>query len=543
MPYNPSYEVMLIDGGGDVIETPVTQPASEQKPVPKGAAPEDVTPVAAPPVGVTPVASLSAVTREERMAQLKSEREERVVAAAESRAASNPMFDPTNRPEAPAEDADNIYYYSWIGGVTTGQWKLYKQPKTGTESAVASAQARSEGGQTKASFSSAVGANTLSAGGVTTSTAIGKPTDGSTKVDGTQDGTGSKVVNPPKPVGTPPAFVYDSVSGTWVRPSYPTDGKQYTWDDSAGWVDVNVRPGPTGTSNTETTRNLAVNTFKNTLALLFGPLEANQPWMDELYSLVSSYYKTGSTIDEAINLSLRDARNNPKLTKFTDRFKAVFALEDMVRAGRPVYVPTISEYVATEEKLADVFNRAGLGELATQQILSQVIGTGKSVTETTALITDAFALVDNAPDAWKKAIQEQFPYATRTKLATALLLGEKGAQQLEKEFQTIGVQAAAKQQGLTISQARAQDIFAQGYGYTQALAKFGEVSSILGRGQQLAEFSKQAPLTQLDVEQARIEKLSAKQKKIEELAAQEEARFSGQYGGLKSQRRAIGGMI
>ena len=493
--------------------------------------------------------AVTATTREERMDELKYFREAASVSKANERAASDPMLDFKNRPAAPAPDDNYIYYYSWIGGVTSGEWKLYRAPNTPDNAA--KYLSRSIGGETQATGGSAVGANALKnqpkvspsgtivsvgAGNTTATTTPSTTTPSTTTPSTTTPSTTTPSTTTPstttvaKPVGTPPAFVYDSVSDTWVRPPYPTDGIQYTWDDSAGWVNVNVKPGPTGTSLTDTGRNLAVNTFKNTLALLFGPLEANQPWMDELYSLVSSYYKTGSTIEEATNLSLRDARNNPKLTKFTNRFKAIFALEDMVRAGRPVYVPTIAEYVGTEEKLGDVFSRAGLGDLANQEILSQVIGTGKSVTETTAIITDAFALVDNAPDAWKAAINKQFPYATRNQLAKALLLGEKGAQALEKEFQTIGVQAAAEQQGLTINQARAQDIFSQGYGYTQALGKFGEVARILPRAQQLSAFSKEEPLTQLDVEQARIEKLASKQRKLEELEQRELARFSGQSG-------------
>ena len=472
------------------------------------------------PTPAAPVAMSREQARAARMEELKSEREKKAAAAAAERAASNPMLNPTVRPEAPPADGQNVYYYGWIGGAGSGQWKLYKTPVDSPQAA--SAEARSVGGATQATFTSVRGANTVT-GAATTAPSTTEPST-------TAPSTTEPSTTAPRPVGTPPAFVYNSISKTWVRPEYPTDGKQYTWDDAAGWVDVTVKPGFTGTSTTETGRNLAVNTFKNTLALLFGPKEANQPWMDELYSLVSSYYKTGSTIEEATNLSLRDARNNPKLTKFTNRFKAIFALEDMVRDGRPVYVPTIAEYVATEEKIADVFTRAGLADLATQDILSQVIGTGKSVTETTALITDAFAIVDNAPDAWKAAINKQFPYATRTQLAKGLLLGEKGAQALEKEFQAIGVRTAAEQQGLTIDMARAEDIFAQGYGYTQAMAKFGEVATILPRAQQLAAISGEAPVTQLDVEKARIEKLASQQRRLDRLAQQEAARFSGESG-------------
>ena len=353
----------------------------------------------------------------------------------------------------------------------------------------------------------------------------------------------TNTVNPPTPTptptltpppGTPPAFVYDDVSKTWVMPPYPKDGVKYTWDDAAGWVDVTVVPGSTGTSTTET-RNLAPNTFKNTLSLMFGPNEANQPWMDELYKVVSGYYKTGSTIEEAIDLSLRDVRNNPNMKKFTQRFKAIFALEDMVRAGRPVYVPTVAEYVKTEEKLGDVMTRAGLQDIATSTELSDILATGKSVTEVTSIIQDVFNAIDTAPDAWKKQLSAKFPTATRTGLAKALLFGEKGAQQLEREVGATGVQAAASMQGLNVADTRATDLFAQGYTFETARPKFGQVASILPTATKLAQISNTpGTVTQTGVESAVFEQNAAQLKTLEDLAKQERARYSGKTGNIGS---------
>lgn len=337
------------------------------------------------------------------------------------------------------------------------------------------------------------------------------------------------------PPGTPPAFVYDDVSQTWVMPAYPKDGVKYTWDDAAGWVDVSVVPGPTGTSTTET-RNLASNTFKNTLSLMFGPNEANQPWMDELYKVVSSYYKTGSTVEEAIDLSLRDVRNNPNMTKFTQRFKAIFALEDMVRAGRPVYVPSVSEYVKTEEKLGDVLTRAGLQDMATSAELSDILATGKSVTEVTSIIQDAFNAIDTAPEAWKKQLSGTFPTATRTGLAKALLFGEKGSQKLMQEIGTAGVQAAAATQGLTVTGERATDLFAQGYTFQTSMPKFGQVASIMGPASKLSAISGRPAdtITQAGVESAVFGQNAAQLKTLEDLAKEEESRFGGRTGNIGS---------
>lgn len=69
-------------------------------------------------------------------------------------------YDITNRPDAPPADDDYVYYYSWIGGSTTGQWKLYRAPKT--EENIAKYGSRAVGGKTQATFgTSSGGANAL----------------------------------------------------------------------------------------------------------------------------------------------------------------------------------------------------------------------------------------------------------------------------------------------------------------------------------------------------------------------------------------------
>lgn len=98
--------------------------------------------------------------RQARMDELKAEREKRMAADVASRAASNPLFNPAVRPEAPQNNPGFVQYYSWIGGATTGSWRLYQTPENSPMAA--SAQARSTSGITQATGASAVGANVLS---------------------------------------------------------------------------------------------------------------------------------------------------------------------------------------------------------------------------------------------------------------------------------------------------------------------------------------------------------------------------------------------
>ena len=103
--------------------------------------------------------ALTPEQRQARMDELKAEREKRMADAAKARAESDPMLNPTVRPEATQDRPGYVRYYGWIGGATSGQWKLYEIAENDPK-AVSAAQ-RSTAGKTQATFSSAVGANTV----------------------------------------------------------------------------------------------------------------------------------------------------------------------------------------------------------------------------------------------------------------------------------------------------------------------------------------------------------------------------------------------
>jgi len=254
------------------------------------------------------------------------------------------------------------------------------------------------------------------------------------------------VSNPERPVGTPPAFVYDPVSKTYKMPAKPTEAGNWVWDNVSGWTNTLVSPGATG-METGSDRTLAQDTFKNTLALFFGAKEMSQPWANALFKVVSSYYKSGSTIDESLNLALQDARNKPELEPFTKRFAGVYALQDRLAKGEAIDVPTIAEFFKSEATLGDKLREVGLGDLATQELLGEVLGTGKSVATVLNLVNDVFMTIDNAPEALKKDLQVVAPGIDRTSIAKALLLGKRGAEELQKQIKEVSVLSAAKSQG------------------------------------------------------------------------------------------------
>lgn len=340
-----------------------------------------------------------------------------------------------------------------------------------------------------------------------------------------------------KPVGTPPAYVLNPATGKWEMPAKPTSAGTWVFDNNNGWVNTTINPGSTGFS-AGSDKTLALDTFKNTLALLFGAKEASQPWVTALYSTATKFYNTGSTIDEAINLSLQDVRNNKDLTAFTSRFKGIYALTDRLAKGEAIEVPTIAEYFKSESSMGDVLRAAGMGDIATQEFLGDVIGRGKSVLEVTNLIQDTFDRIDNAPTALKNDLQTYFPGADRTSIAKALLTGEEGAAALNKKIAGITALSAAKTQGVNIDLATGTDIAMQGYDYNKSLEKFATVKQ-LERGQTLGKMSG-IDLTQQEAIASTFGSNAAADEKIRRIKEEEALRFSGSSGKFASKSRAQG---
>jgi hypothetical protein len=410
-------------------------------------------------------------------------------------AASNPLFNKASKPT----DAPAGKYYAWVGGTNTGQWKLYDVP-----------------GYSASDNSDAT-------------PKVLKPGD---------PGYVAPDEVPDRPVGTPPAYVYDPVSKTWEMPPKPTGKGTWVFDANNGWVDTTVVPGSGGMA-ADGTKTLALDTFKNTLALLFGAKEASQPWVTALYTSASKFYNSGSTIDESINLSLQDVRYNKDLKPFTDRFNGIYALTDRLAKGEAIEVPTVAEYFKTESDMGDVLRTAGMGELATQDFLGGIIGLGKSLLEVTNLINDTFNRIDNAPSALKADLQAAFPGADRTSIAKAMLLGDKGAAELTKKVKAISVQSAAKTQGVTISDLTSQDIAAQGYDYNKSLTGFATVKQTAERGATLGRMSG-IDLTQQEAIASAFGSNAAADEKIRKITEEEKNRFGATSGRLASQNRTAG---
>jgi hypothetical protein len=358
--------------------------------------------------------------------------------------------------------------------------------------------------------------------------ATGKAQDGSIPI---------AVTDPNRPSQPGAAFIWNGKE--WVKPSMPQDGQNYNWDNDKGWTPITVVPGPTGGTTVAPERMLASDTFRNTFALAFGKDEASKAYVGKLYQLVSGFYKTGSTVDESINLAVRQARVDKTIPEFTKRFEGLFLLDDMLAKGQLVDVPTVAEFIASENEAATLLREAGMPDLAnTEFIGTQVLGKGKSVAEIGRILNNAFYAIDNAPAEAKKVLAENFPTATRSGLAAALIGGEKGAAQLQKEIAGYNIVAAARVQGVTTDLAKGMDLAAQGYNYGTALTGFGQVAAATAGYQKIKEMEGNASVKTADVQaalqKAILEKNFTEQEALRLAAEREAARFASKPGNMGS---------
>jgi len=331
-------------------------------------------------------------------------------------------------------------------------------------------------------------------------------------------------------------------AGTFAGWEYSTDKKQRRMkfhDGLGGFYYGEYEVAPVTDEETKAPeRILALDTFKATLGLLLGKDEANKPYIQKLYGLVSGLYKTGSSVDEALNLALYQAENENAIPEFTSRFKGIFAIRDLKQKGMAVTVPTIAEFFATEAKMGEVLTNAGLSDLATEEFLGGIIGLNKSVLEVGNLISDVFTAIDYAPTELKTTLQTYFPGVDRVSIAKAILTGKEGAQELSQKVKGVSVLSAAQQQGVAMDLATASNIAKQGYDYQQALTGFGQVKQ-LERAGTLAQF-RGGQFTSTQAQEAVFGKSVQQQNILEQLKEEELGRFQGSSGRFASRDRGLG---
>ena len=474
--------------------------------------------------------------KEKRMAELKAEREAKMAAEAAARAASDPMLDPTNRPEAVQDEPGFIKYYGWIGGATSGRWKLYKTP-VGSPNA-ASAQERSTGGETQATFSSAVGANTVVSATTTTltpgtTTTLLPPGTTTTLTPGT-----TTTLLPP---GTTTTTGQPGTTTTvFTTPFTTAPGKTVisTYTDPATGDIYAVYSNGTTTLLSKGTK-LAEQTAERRSAFALLRDEFTRYGLADLVGDIENLIVQGvSPAEFAIQL-----RKSPV---YEMRFSG-----NKARISKGLQALSEAEYISLEDQYQDVMRRYGLpksyyepGQYGIQSGFQKLIENDVSSVELEDRIQTAQNRVLFANPEVGIALRTFYPNITNGDVLAYVLDPENALAQIKRRITAAEIGASAVQLGLTTSETDAEYLARYGVTKEQAQAGFRTVAETLPRGRFLGEiYAEQGlgPYTQQTAEREVFNVPGAAEAaaKRRRLAEMETAQFSGQAGmGALARERA-----
>ena len=232
----------------------------------------------------------------------------------------------------------------------------------------------------------------------------------------------------------------------------------------------------------------------------------------------------------------------------TEAYKTRFAGNEGRRAkGLPTYTP--GEYLTAEQTYRDLFNQYNLGELATQNTFTALIGGLTSIDEAKARIENVFSKIDNAPNELKTQLSNYLgaygvgdPTKQRSQIALALMQGPEGINQLETNLRKAYIRTGAAMSKVDVAEETVSELEKQlttsGYSTQQigniAKEAYATIAEVAPVTQKLAEISQQdttglqEELTKEAFGQTTGTLMpSQRRKKLQE---QEQARFAGQAG-------------
>lgn len=501
-------------------------------------------------------AAADAKAKEDRLDAIKAEREKRMAADLAERAASNPMFNPTVRPEAPQNNPGFVQYYSWIGGATTGSWRLYQEPEGSAKAA--SAARRAVGGITQQAGISAVGANVLTNDQTGYKAPAGKKeVSRKTNADGSitityDDNTTATIAAPGgnntyKGSGTTgDPLTYNGIPFTGTR-----NGVRYV----AGVAQNNSSGngnGLTSGSGTSTDPLLVNGTayngvlggvnYVNGVAQNQGTgntaedfdtkqrksaqqdflASLNELGLGDLYDTINSMITQDFTVAK-IKLEL------PKQQAYKDRFPGMEALR---KAGRAISEAT---YISNERGYLQTLRAYGLDEaiLGSRSELGKYIANEVSPREFEERVNIAATRVKENPDVMN-AFKTYYPEADQGGVIAYLLNPKAGMDIIKKQIRVSEIGAAAAKAGFAQNLVSAEFagslIGAVGEtGYAQISNEFQRARVLANTQRRLANIEGQQ-YTDLEAIGAVVGDDVTKALASERRASREAARFGGSAG-------------
>jgi hypothetical protein len=444
------------------------------------------------------------------MDYLEAAREAQMAADATARAATDPMKNFANRPEAPKKEG-MIQYYSWIGGATSGSWKLYSAVDTPENQQKYGA--RSIGGATNATAESPVGANTLT----------NPPTFDAATNTWTPPATTTPVTTTPTTtaVTTTPTTTTATTTKDTALPYTPVDN-DVTF--STPTVDPNTRksqdmvntltpPATTAAATSSTQYNDRMSVYA-TMADRF-----NKYGLTGLANKIKELAMQGAT-EATITLQLQET------PEYQQRFAAN---ADRLKKGLKVLTP--AEYVNVEDSYRQVLRAYGLKQFDNDAYVKQFIANDMSPTELSNRVVTAVQRVQNADPAIINQLKQYYGIGA-TDMVGYVLDPEQQFQKIERQIAASEIGVAAGRQGLTAGVSVAEQLAAQGITEAQAQKGYSTIADILPTAEKLSDIygTTLEGYGQEEGEQEVFNQLASAQRKRQKLTAREIAAFSGASG-------------
>jgi hypothetical protein len=470
--------------------------------------------------------------RQARMDELKAERERKAAEKVAERAASNPKFDPSNRPEGEI-NSGFIIYNSWVGGATTGEWRTYRVANTPAN--MEKYGSRVFPGDTQQSGASAVGANALEKQPLLVKdeygNIIGYEKDGrqftGVGFSGGTGGGGGTAGGGTGGGGTGGAGGAGGTGGTGGTGGAGGGGftpTTYTAPDGRIFTDLNSYNTYIAQLAADAKRQSGQSAYN----ILFE--QFNRYGLGALVAPLQSFIVEGLSPEE-FTLRLRD----------TDAYKKRFAA-NQARIQKGLTALSEAEYIGLEDQYQNVMRNYGLpasyyarGEMGRQEGFEKFIAGDVSAAELEDRILTAQSRVLNAAPQVAQSLRQFYPEITGGDILAYTLDPDKALSEIKRKIGAAEIGAGAAIAGLATGLSRAEEL--QRYGVTgeQARQGFQTIADILPSASKLGDiYAKQGmgPYTQSTAEQEvfGIPGAVDAQKKRRQLAQLETAQFSGQAG-------------
>jgi hypothetical protein len=492
---------------------------------------------AARELAMTPYTELTpeerkAMTQAEKTAYLKAARDEKNAIDAEERAASNPMFDFTNRPDAPAStDGSFINYYSWQGDTNSGSWKLYRAANTPEN--LVKYGSRAIGGATQAEPGNPSGANALAVQPQPIKDAYGNITGWTVPGDGSTTDATTTTATTTTPATTTTTTTTASTTATTTRPTTTTATTTTATTTVPTGLDAQT------TALIKSLQDQIANLTKQvTNTSTTTALEERQRKENALASLTSRFSKYGleSLIPKIKDLVIKGSTESTIALELaeTEEYKQRFkANTERLKKGLSVLDP--GTYIGLEDSYRQALRAYGLKQFDTDDYVSQFIANDISANELSNRIVTAVQRVQNADPAITKQLRD-FYNIGQNDLVAYVLDPNQQFQKIERQVQAAEIGVAAARQGITAGVQVAEQLAAQGVTQAEAQKGYATIADILPDAKRLSDIYGNT-LEGYDLGQAEQEvfnQLASAQRRRQKLTQREIAAFGGSSGTNKT---------